>query len=50
MDLSADDPVMGPVKPGDLLWTPSPERVASANITAAVTAVQMMPGTEWRGW
>jgi hypothetical protein len=23
---------------------------ASANITAAVTAVQMIPGTECRGW
>jgi hypothetical protein len=23
---------------------------ASANITAAVTAVQIIPGAEWRGW
>lgn len=30
------DPLSGPVKAGDLLWTPSPERVANANITAFI--------------
>jgi acetoacetyl-CoA synthetase len=34
MDLSDKDPVMGPVKAGDLLWTPTPERIANANMTA----------------
>ncbi len=34
MDLSASDPVTGPVKAGDLLWAPTPDRVASANVTA----------------
>jgi acetoacetyl-CoA synthetase len=34
MDLSAADPVTGPVKPGDLLWVPTEDRIANANITA----------------
>jgi acetoacetyl-CoA synthetase len=37
MDLSAADPVTGPVQAGDLLWVPTADRVANANITAYLT-------------
>jgi acetoacetyl-CoA synthetase len=37
MDLSAADPVTGPVQAGDLLWAPTADRVANANITAYLT-------------
>ena len=50
MDLSADDPVMGPVKQGDLLWTPSPERVASANITAFMGWLKETRGLDFTGY
>ena len=47
MDLSADDPVTGPVKAGDLLWTPTPERAAGANITAFIRWLKETRGLEF---
>ena len=34
MPAASPDPLSGPVSAGDLLWTPSPERIANANMTA----------------
>ncbi|MGH3252461.1 MAG: AMP-binding protein, partial [Trebonia sp.] len=50
MDLSAGDPVTGPVKAGDLLWAPTPERVASANITAFTGWLSQTRGLEFEGY
>ena len=50
MDLSADDPVTGPVKAGDLLWTPTPERVASANMTAFTGWLKETRGLEFTNY
>ena len=50
MDLSGGDPVTGPVKPGDLLWTPSPERVAGANVTAFIGWLGETRGLAFAGY
>jgi acetoacetyl-CoA synthetase len=50
MDLLAGDPVAGPVKAGDLLWVPTPERVASANITAYLAWLKETRGLEFDGY
>jgi acetoacetyl-CoA synthetase len=50
MDLSAADPVTGPVKAGDLVWAPSPERVAGANITAFTGWLKQTRGLELAGY
>jgi acetoacetyl-CoA synthetase len=50
MDLSAGDPVTGPVKAGDLLWTPTPERVANANMTAYLAWLNQTRGLEFAGY
>ena len=50
MDLSASDPVTGPVKAGDLVWTPTPERVASANITAFAGWLKETRGLEFTNY
>jgi acetoacetyl-CoA synthetase len=50
MDLSAGDPVTGPVKAGDLLWAPTPERVAKANITAYLAWLKKTRGLEFAGY
>jgi acetoacetyl-CoA synthetase len=50
MDLSAGDPVTGPVKAGDLLWAPTPERVANANITAYLAWLKKTRGLEFAGY
>ena len=47
MDLSASDPVTGPVRAGDLLWTPTPDRVASANMTAFMGWLKETRGLEF---
>jgi len=47
MDLSAGDPVTGPVRAGDLLWTPTPQRVASANMTAFMSWLKDTRGLEF---
>jgi acetoacetyl-CoA synthetase len=49
MDLSAGDPVTGPVKAGDLLWMPTQERVASANITAYLAWLTQTRGLDFAG-
>src|ERR1700733_1376206 len=50
MDLSAADPVTGPVRAGDLLWAPTPERVASANITAFMAWLKETCGLEFTSY
>ena len=50
MDLSASDPVTGPVRAGDLLWTPTPERVASANMTAFMGWLKETRGLEFTNY
>src|SRR6201986_3179386 len=50
MDLSADDPVTGPVRAGDLVWTPTAERVASANITAYLAWLKDTSGLKFDGY
>ncbi len=50
MDLSASDPVTGPVKAGDLVWTPTPERVAGANITAFTGWLKETRGLEFANY
>ena len=45
--MPADDPLAGPVKAGDLLWTPSPERIANANITAITAWLKETRGLEF---
>jgi len=50
MDLSADDPVTGPVRAGDLLWTPTPERVANANMTEYLAWLKRTRGLEFGGY
>ena len=50
MDLSADDPVTGPVRAGDLVWTPTPERVASANMTAFMGWLKETRGLEFTSY
>jgi acetoacetyl-CoA synthetase len=52
-DVTADtppDPLAGPVKAGDLLWTPSPERVANANVTAFTGWLKQTRGLEFNGY
>jgi acetoacetyl-CoA synthetase len=44
---SASDPVYGQVKAGDLLWTPSQERIAAANITAFMGWLKETRGLEF---
>ena len=50
MDLSADDPVTGPVRAGDLVWTPTPERAASANMTAFMGWLKETRGLEFTSY
>jgi len=50
MDLSASDPVTGPVKPGDLLWVPTPERAAGANVTAFMSWLKETRGLDFAGY
>jgi len=50
MDLSASDPVTGAVKAGDLVWTPTPERVAGANITAFAGWLKETRGLEFANY
>jgi len=50
MDLSANDPVTGHVRAGDLLWTPTPERVAGANITAFMDWLKDTRGLDFAGY
>ena len=51
-DESADDndPLAGPVRAGDLLWTPSPERVGRANITAFIAWLKQTRGLDFAGY
>ena len=44
------DPLAGPVKAGDLLWTPSPERVANANITAFIRWLKETRNLDFAGY
>ncbi|HEX4399483.1 MAG TPA: acetyl-coenzyme A synthetase N-terminal domain-containing protein, partial [Trebonia sp.] len=44
------DPLSGPVKAGDLLWTPSPERVANANITAFIGWLKQTRNLDFAGY
>jgi acetoacetyl-CoA synthetase len=44
------DPLSGPVKAGDLLWTPSPERVANANITAFIRWLKETRNLDFAGY
>jgi acetoacetyl-CoA synthetase len=50
MDLSAADPVTGPVKAGDLLWVPTAERVSNANITAYLAWLKESRGLAFDGY
>ncbi len=50
MDLSDSDPVTGPVKAGDLLWTPTAERVAGANMTAFMAWLKETRGLEFTNY
>ena len=50
MDLSDRDPVTGPVKAGDLLWVPSAERAAQANINAFTGWLAATRGLEFPGY
>ena len=50
MDLSADDPVTGPVTAGELLWVPTTERVAGANITAYLAWLKQTRGLDLAGY
>ena len=50
MDLSDGDPVTGPVKAGDLLWVPSAERAAEANITAFTGWLAATRGLRFPGY
>jgi len=50
MDLSAGDPVTGPVKAGDLLWVPTADRIANANITAYLAWLQETRGLAFDGY
>src|SRR5450756_1468630 len=50
MDLSAADPVTGTVKAGDLLWAPTHERVADANITAYLAWLKETRGLAFDGY
>jgi acetoacetyl-CoA synthetase len=50
LDLSAGDPVTGPVKAGDLLWAPAPERAAAANITAFIGWLKQTRGLDFAGY
>jgi acetoacetyl-CoA synthetase len=44
------DPLTGPVKAGDLLWTPSPERIANANMTAFMAWLKQTRGLDFDGY
>ena len=50
MDLSAGDPVTGPVKAGDLLWVPTADRIANANITAYLAWLKGNRGLAFDGY
>jgi len=50
MDLSADDPVTGPVRAGDLLWVPEPGRAAAANTAAFIRWLQEDRGLDLAGY
>jgi acetoacetyl-CoA synthetase len=50
MDLSAADPVTGPVRPGDLLWVPTEDRIANANITAYLAWLKETRGLAFDGY
>jgi acetoacetyl-CoA synthetase len=50
MDLSDADPVTGPVKAGDLLWVPTADRVANANITAYLAWLEENRGLAFDGY
>jgi acetoacetyl-CoA synthetase len=50
MDLSASDPVTGPVRAGDLLWAPTPERAAGANMTAFMAWLKETRGLEFASY
>src|SRR5215469_4069097 len=47
---SGPDPLSGPVSAGDLLWTPSPERIATANMTAFMTWLRQTRGLDFAGY
>jgi acetoacetyl-CoA synthetase len=50
MDLSASDPVTRPVRPGELLWVPTPERADGSNITAFIGWLKETRGLEFAGY
>ena len=50
MDLSPSDPVTGTVRAGDLLWAPTPERVAGSNMTAFMTWLRETRGLEFAAY
>jgi acetoacetyl-CoA synthetase len=50
MDLSPSDPVSGAVKAGDLVWTPTRERVANANITAFMGWLEETRGLQFTNY
>jgi acetoacetyl-CoA synthetase len=50
MDLSLSDPVTGPVKAGELLWAPTPERVANANLTAYLAWLKQTRSLDFAGY
>ncbi len=50
MDLSASDPVTGSVRPGDLLWAPTPERADGSNVTAFIRWLGQTRGLSFGGY
>jgi acetoacetyl-CoA synthetase len=44
------DPLSGPVSAGDLLWTPSADRIADANITAFTAWLKQARGLDFAGY
>src|SRR5262249_52206950 len=43
-------PLTGPVSAGDLIWTPSAERIANANITAFMAWLKQTRGLDFDGY
>jgi len=50
MPEATPDPLTGPVSAGDLLWTPSQERIADANMTAFMAWLKQTRGLDFGGY
>jgi len=50
MPAATPDPLTGPVSAGDLLWTPSQERIADANMTAFMAWLKQTRGLDFDGY